>query len=151
MSKRSIPRFALATLTLGGACSDGGGGKSVRPDSLQPPRTEATTTSRDDVATASCELTRECAPADFRESYTSIDECAQAFSSWVDDAAKGDQACENAILDYYGCFAELGCEAIESGEDDAVAACDDQYSKLLDLCEIEEEDYVEEEDYSTSY
>lgn len=146
MSKRTIPRLAIATLALGGACSDSGGGNKQSAKALEPAGENATQARSDDVAEAVCRKYNECGPDDFRAEYTTVAECAQGLGDYLDDLGKGDKACKDAVLDYYGCIAKLSCKAIGSEDEDEAGACYSLYVKADELCDFESES-TDDEDY----
>lgn len=152
MSKRTIPRLALATLSLGAACgSDGDGGGGNRDKKLLEPAGQNATLERTEaVAEAVCKKFNECAPDDFRRDYTSVQECADEFGGYFNEVAAEDEICKDALLDYYGCFARLGCEAIaDSAESDTAGACDELGRTAESLCmtDYDDYDYDDYEDY----
>ncbi len=142
MAKRSIPRLALAALTLGGACGGDGknsGNDAAKNDALEPAGQDATATRTDIVTKALCETSRQCAPADFKETYTSLDDCAKSLNDFFDDVVKDDEVCKDALLDYYGCIAKLSCEAGADDQSDELAGCETLYDKADEVCDLEDD------------
>ena len=137
MSKRTIPRLAIATLALGGACDDDNqgdvslkaGGQNVSKDRI------------DDIAAAICKHYNECEPDNFRGAYTSVSECQQLYTADLGDTIDSalSLACSDAVLDYYGCLAQLSCKAFAS-QGEEKGPCSELYVKVSDLCDFEDDE-----------
>lgn len=150
MSKRTIPRLALATLSLGAACgSDGDGGGGNRDKKLlESAGQDATSERADAVADAVCKKFNECAPDEFRRDYTSVQACADDVDSYFNEIAGEDEICKDALLDYYGCFARLGCEAIADAQElDTEGDCDKLGRTAESLCVRDDDDDYDDYDY----
>jgi hypothetical protein len=121
-----IPRVAAAALVLGGgAC---GGSKAGAP----PEETHGINTSAARIraiSRAGCEAEQRCEPADFSDSYTSLNECVE----WRVDAfplsgQSGEEVrkCQDAVLDLAICESKAECES--EGE------CWEFYETYVELC-----------------
>lgn len=145
MSKRKIPRLALAALTLG-ACAGGDGDGQGNPaalDALSGGSQDVSQERVDAVVAAMCSQLNECVPEEFSESYTSVDECEDAAREFLED--EGDAACKDAMLDFYGCFTKLTCEAA-LGEDGA--GCETLEARVDEKCDYDDSDY-DSDDYDS--
>lgn len=114
---------------FGGACGDDkddkGGSSSGGSDS-------GIDTSASRIAAVSralCQQYAECYADGFKEYYDSIDDCVRSYQEDVPTIETDeDKACLDALLDFYSCYAELGCDA----EDEP--ACDELDEKSDELC-----------------
>lgn len=138
MSKRKIPRLALAALTLG-ACASGNGDGEGNPaalDALSGGGQDVSQERTDAVVAAMCEQFNECDPSAFDEYYASPQECAASVRELIEDEGRDNVACKDAMLDYFSCFTKLSCEVLESEESD----CDTLGDRVDEKCDSDDYD-----------
>ena len=99
-NKLRIPRLAVASLVLGGACDDGKSSTDVGAARVQR------------IAERICRQQFMCDPESDGTEVECVDDGVEELSSEIER----DRRCGEALLDYYECYASLPCE--ESEEDD---------------------------------
>lgn len=117
ISKRAIPRIAVAGLVLGGCGED--------------------EISSATIAKQACNGVLECDPTFFYSSFESMDECRDRVGGQHETSAdfyfeKGGGDCEDAFLEYYDCyFADYGssCSIEHAG-----TSCYELAVRFDDLC-----------------
>lgn len=63
------------------------------------------------------------------------DECRDDCEDVIDEAIDIDDDCEDAILDYVDCLIDQACEDLGSIEEEAPAACQDDFQDAVEECE----------------
>lgn len=126
-----IPCITTAALVLGGGACGG----SKASTSAEGARGVDTSSERiRAVAREICESEQRCTPADFSDSYTSVDNCVETqVESFPLSGRSGEdvQKCQDALLDLAVCYADAACDAEDEEIDDA---CGDLYETYADLC-----------------
>jgi hypothetical protein len=132
-----IPRVAAAALVLGGgAC---GGSKAATP----PEDTNGINTSGARIraiSRAGCEAEQRCEPADFADSYTSLNECTEwRVDTFPLSGQSGEEVrkCQDAVLDLAVCESNVECESD--------LECWEFYETYVELCKSFDTDEDDDE------